>query len=68
MEKMHKMLEKAVVSAVIAGMLGLGIIAFLLGVVGIGIASVNRVTLVGGYILFCLAIWLVLMFPYIKKV
>lgn len=66
MGKNSKFVEKALISAIEAGMFGLGMIAFLFGAAGILVSSVNFGGLFLGYLFFCGAIWLVLMLPYMK--
>lgn len=61
MEKMHKRMEKALVSAIMAGMLGFGVIALVMGAAGVLLSSVNGIVLLLGYLTFCAALWLVFM-------
>ena len=61
MERMHKKMEKALVSAVMAGMLGFGVITLLMGAAGVLLSSVNGSVLLLGYLSFCAALWLIFM-------
>jgi len=61
-----KWIENAIISAIEAAMLGFGIIFFWLGLAGVGLGAVHGGMLFLGYFVLCLAIWLILMRPYLK--
>lgn len=61
MERMHKRIEKGIVSAIMAGMLAFGVIALLMGATGVLLSTVNCVVLLLGYLSFCAALWLIFM-------
>lgn len=67
MERKYEILEKAIISGIMAVMLGFGSVAFFMGVAGVAFSAVNVPTLVLGYLIFCMAIWLLLLFPHIKN-
>lgn len=67
MKSTMKWIENAVISAIESVMLGLGIIFFWLGLAGVSLGEVHGGILFLGYFILCVAIWLVLMRPYLKK-
>ncbi len=67
MKKATNLFEKAFTSAITAAVMGFGMLTFFMGIYGVKFDMVHGGRLLSGYLVLCMALWLVFMFPYLKN-